>query len=459
MKIINTVLGFIILFAMAAQAQEAKQLELQQAISIALDSNPLVKAKMADVEAAESKMVQARSYEVPAVNLMTQYFYANNLPGMFLQGPNQIPVLSPTGPVSGEYVVTRPMAPFADENRDVFTTDINLVYLIYTGGKISKANENAGMSRDAAISDLNEQKDELVLNVTTAFDNVLLLKKVIEVNQQALDQFEEHLKLAKEAYKNGVRSEFDVLTFESKVEEFKAKLVDLEGKLDLAESGLKSLLAMPIDTKINCVGILEYSDTLNANDSLRFYSEAISNNYQLQSLRIKKEMLKNLRTITSAEMKPTIFLFGNYHVYHGLDFPPYDNAWRNGLAAGIGLSMPLFNGNLTQGKIEEVNANESMVDDYEEGLTIKLRFDIKNSLIDIENLRAKLSAEETHLAVAEKAHEIAKVSYENGIITPVELDDSEVEVAAVQTSILNYKKDIMLAYADLDYLTSSDNGR
>ena len=398
-------------------------------------------------------MEQARTYEVPTVSLMSQYFYANNLPGMFPQGPNQVPVMSSSGSVPGEYVMVRPLAPFADENRDVFTTDINLVYPLYTGGKISKANENAGMQKEVATSDLNEQKDQLILNVTTAFDNVLLLEKVIDVNNQALVQFEKHLELAKQAYANGVRSEFDVLTIESKVDEFKAKLVDLEGKLDLAESGLKSLLAVPISEKIECVGELQLPDS-PFTDSVGIYAEAIAHNYQLKSLRIKKEMLANLKTITAAEMKPTIFLFGNYHVYHGLDFPPYDNAWRNGLAAGIGLSMPLFNGNLTKGKVDEVDASESMVSDYEEGMTIKLRFDIKNVLINLRNLRAKMEAEKVHLQVAQKAHEIAKVSYENGIITPVELNDAEVQVAAIQTSILNYQKDILLQYAELNYLES-----
>ncbi len=453
-KLIKVILATILILALTASAQERRQLTLDQAIDIAIGNNPLIKAKKADVKAAESKMEQARSYEVPSVNLMSRYFYSNNLPGMFLQGPNEIPVMTSSGPVSGEYVTTRPMAPFADENRDVFTTDINIVYPLYTGGKISKANENAGILKEAATSDLNEQQDQIVLNVTTAFDNVLLLRKVIDVNKQALKQFEDHLELAKQAYANGVRSEFDVLTFESKVDEFKAKLVDLEGKLDLAESGLKSLLVLPLSEDINCVGGLQISDSTGPSDSLDIYANAVANNYELKSLRLKKQMLENLKTITAAEMKPTIFLFGNYHVYHGLDFPPYDNAWRNGLAAGIGLSMPLFNGNLTKGKVDEVRASQSMVSDYEEGMTIKLRFDIKNVLINIKNLRARMSAEQVHLRVASKAHEIAKVSYQNGIITATELNDSEVQVAAVQTSIFNYQKDILLEYAELNYLES-----
>ena len=189
MKLVKITLAAILILALTASAQVTHQLTLQQAIETAIAGNPLVKAKMADVKAAESKMEQARSYEVPSVTLMSKYFYADNLPGMFLQGPNQVPVMSSNGPLSGEYAVIRPMAPFADENRDVFTTDINLVYPLYTGGKISKAHENAGLQKEGATSDLNEQKDQLIINVTTAFENVLLLENVIDVNNQALVSF------------------------------------------------------------------------------------------------------------------------------------------------------------------------------------------------------------------------------------------------------------------------------
>lgn len=425
------------------------QLTLAQAIDMAVANNPVVKAGADAVRSAQSRMEQARSYKVPSLSVTGRYFYSNNLPGMFLQSANQVPVMSSTGPVPGDFVTIRPMAPFPAQARDVFTTDLNLAYPIYTGGRITKANENAKKASEAATSDLKQQTSELVLNVTTAFDNVLLLKKVIAVNQQALDQFKAHYALAQTAYENGVRSEFDVLMFQSKVQEFVAKLVDLQGKLELAESGLKALLALPAGATVDCVGELAPADTLSPGDGSAVYATALAQNHAMQSLRIRRTMLENAKAIASAERKPALFLFGNYHVYHGMDFPPYDNAWRNGLAVGVGLSMNVFDGNLTAGKIQEVNANEQMLEDHLAGMKIKLRTEITRVLITVHNLRAKLAAEQVHLAVAEKAHDIAKVSYENGIITVVELNDAEVQVAAVQTSILNYEKDIALAYARL----------
>lgn len=425
------------------------QLTLAQAIDMAVANSPVVKAGADAVRSAQSRMEQAHSHKVPSLNLTSRYFYSNNLPGMYLQSPNQVPVMSSTGPVPGDFVVIRPMAPFPARARDVFTTDLNMAYPIYTGGRITKANENAKKAREAATSDLMQQTSNLVLNVTTAFDNVLLLKKVIVVNQQALDQFKAHYALAQTAYENGVRSEFDVLAFQSKVQEFMAKLVDLQGKLALAESGLNALLALPADAKLDCVGELEVADTLSPGDSAATYSRTLAGNHELQSLRIRRTMLENAKAIASAEQKPALFLFGNYHVYHGMDFPPYDDAWRHGLAVGVGLSMQVFNGNLSAGKIHEVTANEQMLEDHLAGMKIKLRNEVTKAFITIHNLRAKLRAQQARLAVAQKAHDIAKVSYANGIITVVELNDSEVEVAAAQTAILNSEKDMALAYARL----------
>ncbi len=427
-------------------------LTLSQAIAVALANNPLVKARAAGVTAAESRLAQVRSSQVPSVHLTSRYFYSNNLPGMFLQGPNQVPLMSSTGPVPGQYVMVRPMAPYPVESRDVFTTDLDLVYPLYTGGKIATARRNAGMLREAALSDLSDQQRELVYHVTTAFDNILLLTQVIAVNRRALDQFQAHLDLARAAYANGVRSEFDVLTFQSKLQEFQAKLVDLEGKLALATAGLKALLGMPPGAGLSCVGELAYADTVSLADSLGLDSAAVARNDQLNGLRIRRRMLANTRTIAAAELKPTVFVFANYHVYHGMDFPPYDNAWRNGYAAGVGVSMPVFDGNLTQGKLAEIDASGHALDDQLDGLAIKLQMDVTSALITIQNARAALGAEQAHLAVAARAEEIAKVSYANGVITPVELDDAELEVAAVQTAILNYRKDIATAYADLAYL-------
>lgn len=429
-----------------------RELTLEAAIRMALENNPAIKAQQSQVEVADAKITQAQSFLVPHVNILSKYFYANNLPGMFVQQLNKVPVISSTGPVAGEYVPLRPMAPFPANNRDVLTMDLNVSYPIYTSGKIATANRNVKTLKSSYQKDRQQTEAQITLNVTTAFYNILFLKQVIRVNEDALAQLNGHLELAKKAYEEGVRSEFDILNFQSKVEEFKTRIVDLQGKLDVAETGLKNLLVFPLNEKVECKGTLQLPAQLLPENEKTLIKQVINQNFQMQSLRLKKRMVKNLEKINRADNRPTVFLFANYHVYHGMDFPPYDTAWRNGLAAGVGLSMNIFDGNLTHGKVEESRATFRRLSHFEEGLSLKLRFQVKKILEEINSLKAQLLSLKSNLKVAEKAYQIARVSYENGVITNIELNDAQLNVTRVKTLLLNVEKNLLLKKAEIDFL-------
>ena len=429
-----------------------RELTLEAAVRMALENNPAIKAQQSQVDVADAKITQAQSFLVPRVKILSKYFYANNLPGMFFQQLNKVPVISSTGPVAGEYVPLRPMAPFPANNRDVLTMDLNLSYPIYTSGKIATANRNVKTLKSSFQKDRQQTEARITMNVTTAFYNILFLKQVILVNKDALAQLNGHLELAKKAYEEGIRSEFDILNFQSKVEEFKTRIVDLQGKLDVAETGLKNLLVLPFYEKVECKGTLQLPAQLLPENEKTLIKLVINQNFQMQSLRLKKRMVKNLEKINRADNRPTVFLFANYHVYHGMDFPPYDTAWRNGLAAGIGLSMNIFDGNLTHGKVEESRATFSRMSYFEEGLSLKLRFQVKKILEEINSLKAQFLSLTSNMKVAEKAYQIARVSYENGVITNIELNDAQLNVTRVKTLRLNVKKNLLLKKAEIDFL-------
>ena len=135
-----------------------------------------------------------------------------------------------------------------------------------------------------------------------------------------------------------------------------------------------------------------------------------------------------------------------------MDFPPYDQAWRNGWAAGVGLSFNLFNGNLTKGKVEEAEASKETTQHQREGLKLKLRFEMQSSLEKIASLKAQLTALEKALVVAQKGHDIAMISYKNGVITNVQLEDAHLNILRVETKILMVKKDILIEQANLDFI-------
>ena len=445
------IFGILISIFLGFNLQAQKVLSLQDAIALALENNPAINAGKSQVKVADAKYMQAKSSLYPQANVLSKYFYTNNLPGMYPLAGVNVPVMNNSTP-TGDEITMHPMAPYPNLDRDVLTTDFNVIYPIYAGNKRKNAIALTQDLNNFYNKQLDETKSQLVEKVKMAYYNYLTINEVIKVYNLALQQFNKHLDLAQKAYEQGVRSEFDVLNFKSKIAGFNSKIIELEGKRELVETALRNLLALPendsvvytgsIDELYNASGLVTQTDLATIQE----------NNYKVQSLETMLNLLDKKEKMEQAATLPVLFTFGNYHIYHGRDFPPFGNAWRNGYAVGVGLKINLFDGNLSKGKIAEVKANADKLHDYKDGLKLKLRYEYTKSVENINALENKMQAEQKNLEVGQKAYDIAKVGYDNGVITNIELNDAQLNVTKIKTSILNTKKEILIEYAHLDYL-------
>ena len=449
MKKILLILTISILGINLGLAQQ--NLTLQDAINIALNNNPGIKAGQSQIREAEAKNMQAKSTFLPQANILSKYLYTNNTPGMVPLLGVDVPVMN-DGTPTGDNITMHPMAPYPYLDRDILTFDFNIVYPIYTGSKRKSAVATTENLKNAYNQKLNETKASLVLKVKTAFYNYLMIREVIKVYNDALKELYSHLALAEKAKEEGMRSEFDVLNFKSKIEGFKSKIINLKGKQKVVKTALRNLLSLPDSQQVNFVGSI--SEIYNNQVSLIFpeLDSVLNSNYKVKYLNNMQKVLANKKEMEQANNKPVLFAFGNYHINHGKDFPPFDVTWRNGYAIGVGLKINVFDGNMTKGKIAEVKATQDKIANYEEGLKLKLSFKYQKTIETIKSLKAEKAAYEKNLEVAQKAYEIVQVGYENGVNTNIELNDAQLNVTKIKTSIINIEKQIMIQYSNLEYL-------
>ena len=452
----KTIITFILSSLLALPGLKAQhELSLNQAIDLALKNNPAVSVVKSQIKEANAKYTQAHSTFLPQANVLSKYFYTNNLPGMYPLAGVSVPVFN-NGTPTGDNIVMHPMAPYPNLDRDAFAFDLNVVYPIYAGHKRINATESTKKLKEAYTKSLHETESSLRYKVKTAFYNNLLIDAVIKVYEEALQQMNAHLELAKKAYNEGVRSEFDILNFKSKVEEFNSKIIELKGKKQIAQTALRNLTALPDNEKIICEGSLNQIKLTTPKDIANNLNKIRTGNYKIQSLASMKEALAKKEKIEAAGNLPTLFAFGNYHIYHGMDFPPFDKTWRNGYAVGIGLKIKLFDGNMTKGKVQEVKANMAKIDAYKRGLALQLRFSYQSLMENIQTLQSQQKAQQLHLKVAEKAYHIAETAYKNGVITNIELNDAQLNVTRIKTALLNIKKALLIENARLEYLKGSN---
>ena len=445
------IISFLLSFALWNSVSFAqKMLTLDDAIKISLANNPSIKINQSQIKEADAKKTQVYSNFLPQADIQSKYYYTNNTSGLFPLEGSSVPVMNNSIP-TGEDIIMHSKAPFPILDKDILTMDMNMLYTLYAGGKRKNSLESTIALKESYQKDLLETEGNLSLNVKTAFYNVLFLDELLKVYEKTLNQIQEHLTLAEKSYKEGVRSEFDVLMFKTKRIDFNSQLIELKSKKEIALYGLKALLNFPDNDSLICIGSISNSINYSLLSSEQLSNSIDTGNNKIQSLKAMRSVLSFKEKVDKAENLPTLFAFGNYHIYHGIDTPPFDQAWRQGYAIGVGLKINLFDGNLSKGKVQETRAGIEKIRDYEESFKLQFKNKYLTSVQHIHSLEAQRESVLYNIEVANKAYDIAMVGYKNSVITTIELNDTQLNITKVNVQLLSIDKDILLEQANLKY--------
>jgi outer membrane protein len=126
-----------------------------------------------------------------------------------------------------------------------------------------------------------------------------------------------------------------------------------------------------------------------------------------------------------------------------LNFQDYN--WARSAAAGLTLSIPLFDGFATPARIQEVRSDLRSLDYQETDLRQAIRNEVENAHNELQRALKALEVQEKNLAQAEKGYEIAEVRYASGLSTQLELLDAELQVNQARVNRLRALYELTIA--------------
>ena len=98
-----------------------------------------------------------------------------------------------------------------------------------------------------------------------------------------------------------------------------------------------------------------------------------------------------------------------------------DEYWN----ATVAFSMPVFDASLTRAKIKEAKAGIKNADNSYEENKEKTELEIYQSALNLQTANELLASQKENLKQAEETLRLAKVRYENGLFTQIDLFDAE----------------------------------
>lgn len=296
-----------------------------------------------------------------------------------------------------------------------YSTSFSVSKLISDSGKNALERKSQEVSVDAA----SESQRETVLSVRTgvkeAYYGLLLAISKRGQAASAVRNYQRHLDKAKGFYEAGAKARFDVTKAEVDLSNAKIDLVSAESSLETARAALSRAVGVPLDN------VRPVSDFLSPRDipgEAFALEQALENRPDIRSARLKREAGQLGISIAAKGDAATISVTGSARL-SGTGLPPDDS-----FGAGITISVPVFNGGLTEYKIAEARASSDGLEASLKKLEQTVRYEVRSALLSVREAEARIPAAELLVRQAQENLTLAEGRYEMGVGNVLEVADA-----------------------------------
>ena len=401
--------SLIFIFSVSfAQKPENNSLTLKDVIKLTVQNHPLIKQKEDELQAAQFRVEQQKSSFLPDVIGVASYTRIGPIPAFAFGGENL--ELAPANSYNVSVLVHQTLYDFGKRDLQVdYTTSFM---------KSIKDNE------DLIKNDLSNQ-------AVRFFYGILFLGKSIAVKDTQYSALQEHLKITELRIKNGTATDYDALSTKTRMIEIKNEKLELQNEKNKQELYLKELIGLDRKKEINIIGYFDLPNYDLNSDSL--LSVAYNQRPELKLVTDARNTANLQKEIVSQIDKPVLKADLGYGFKNG--YEPNIQVMRGNWFANVSVDIPIFNGNLTENKVNEagatINAADKKIDQVKESIST----DIYQAIGDLKMSVEKLNSTKDQIDYAKKSLERAKVQYERGAGTNLEVLDAE--TALTQARLLN----------------------
>lgn len=412
----------------------ARFLELVEANSLQL-ANARIERGLAD---AQEDLVRSQVYPFVAGRVG----YARN----FLDIEQDFPIGADTSG-GGDFapLVTQPIDVNSDND---LTLGFTVEQLLFDAG-VFRALEASRQFSELTGTIYQAARQGLLTEAKRLFFQTLLLQEVLAVRRSseatALASFRE----AQQRFANGLASQLEVLQAEVDFSITQPDTSQAERNLNVALQNLKNFAGLEQDEELVLIGSLDQFPALPDFDGA-FEKRAMRPDYQsllgerrLRELNVAAERASYFPTLSAS------LAYGRQASDDGFDF----SDGTGSLTAGVTLTVPVFFGgsrvasvNRAQLELERVSTAIAIRDDdiATELETIRLR--LEESTLRIE------SADRTR-AIVERTLRVSQTSFDNGLATQREVNDTRVNLELARLNYLSAVFDYLSAYFDWQLAT------
>lgn len=316
-------------------------------------------------------------------------------------------------------------------NRNTQSTNFSIGTNIplFTGLQIPNNIALAKLNLKAAIEDLNKAKEDISIQVTSYYLQVLFNEELAKVahNQVALSKEQLERKVA--FFKNGKSSEAEVYEAKSRLAQDEMSAIQADNNYQLALLDLAQALELPTPEgfRIAAPQIEDITGTLSLPDDV--YAQALLNKPSIKAAQYRLEgASKSIRIAQSGWFPQLNFSAGlstNYYNISGIENASFSRQWHQNFNKYLqfSLSIPLFNRFETRNRVKSARIQRNALSWQLEESKKTLYKEIQQAYYNAIAAEAKYKSSRTASEAAEATFNLMSEKYANGKATATEYNE------------------------------------
>ncbi|EGR4253735.1 TolC family protein [Vibrio cholerae] len=310
--------------------------------------------------------------------------------------------------------------------RDIFTSSIRAIWPIFTGGRITAAQDAAAGKEDEAQSQLAMEIQARYEDLAKYYFSVVLAKEVLATRIAVEEGLTQHRDNALKLEQQGQIAHVERLQADASLDKAKVERKKAQKTLDIAQSALTQILG--------ATETVEPSGMLFINTSLppmhAFIEQTLNTYPGLSLLDAKEKQASSLIKAEQGKYYPEVYLYGDYSLHEDDSLA---SQMKPDWLVGVGVNIPLIE---NTGRSEQLKAANSAVNQVrylkaqaKQDLSVlveKTYLEAEQALEEVTGLNSSLNLAQENLRLRQKA-------FSQGLSTSVDVVDAELYLASIRT--------------------------
>ncbi|MCR5757086.1 MAG: TolC family protein [Selenomonas sp.] len=391
--------GLLTISTGSVSAANTVQLNLNDAVQMALENNRTIKGALADVDVAKWNLSNYRRQTGVTLSVSSAVNHANDTLAISHGGDNTYYTNGATASI--------PLYNFS----------------------LRSGIEAAGYALNSADVTLENTKQAIRYQATADYYNILNYKNQIKVQEDTVRAYQEHLDNVNAQYRVGTVAKSDVLSSQVNLANAQQALTNAQNNYDIAVATLNNVIGLPTDTVLEIDDELKHpSYNLNLEDCTNY---ALNNRADGAAAYYAVKQAEAGINKAKSGWYPTVTASATKSIEGGNEFgTDHSNVWYFGATA----NWNVFDNGATSASVNSAEATLAKAQETLHAQDETIQLDVRTALLNLQAAEKNIATTETAVAQAEEDLKIAHVRYSAGVGTNLDVMDATEKMTTARTN-------------------------